>query len=276
MVILAGLLSLFGCEPQANGFENDTMTYFSFSNSGGMRRFSGFRYQIETTEDNKVHFLFNEGYPDEKEFTLDDHSVFDSLQKIVVKHKMYKYSGHYQPKFDILDGHSWSLYIKYASKKKIDAGGYMAGPDGYGEAFREIRECLQYWADMPAANNDVVTFIYEYGPLRYLMERKDDHSVLTFDNKETGEHQVYERDLGMLDDARILVNILELKENRTRGTLDEGCTPWAFDITYVNGTRYRYESYDRDYKCGYTIQIQGFIGNCLEGKAEGQAHYIYF
>lgn len=276
MVVIASLLSLFGCGPSGKDFENDTITYFSFSNSGGMRRFSGFRYQIELTKDDKVHFLFNEGYPDEREFTIDDHSVFDSLQQIVMKHKIYKYSGNYQPPVRIFDGSSWSLYVRYASKNTISAGGYMAGPDGYGDAFREIRECLQYWADMPVASNDVVRFVYEYGRERYLMESVDDHSVLTYDNEDTGEHQVYERDLGMLDDARILLNVTGLKNDSKNGELEAGCTPWALDVTYRDGKHFRHESYDRDYKCGYTIEIQGFISNCIEGKSEGQTHYIYF
>jgi len=202
--------------------------------------------------------------------------VFDTLQQVVMKHKMYRYSGQYKPPFDILDGSSWSLYVKYASKKTINAGGYMAGPDGYGDAIREIRECLQYWADMPVATNDVVKFIYEYGGERYLMEPNDGTALLTYDNEETGEHQVYQRDRGMLDDARILINTMRLKQNQTRGELEPGCTPWAFDITYRDGTHYRYESYDRDYQCGYTIELQGFISNCMEGKKEGQEHYIYY
>lgn len=276
MVLITSILSLFGCQSTRNDFENDTITYFSFSESGGMRRFSGFNYKIEATKDGKVHFLFNEGYPDEKEYTLDDHAVFDTIQQVILKHKIYKYSGHYQPVFDILDGSSWDLYVKYASKKNIDADGYMAGPNGYGEAFRELRQSLQYWADLPVASNDVIRYLYEYGPERYLMEKVDDHAVLTFDNVETGEHQVYERDLGMLDDVRILLNITGLKEDRTRGELEPGCTPWMFDVTFADGTHYRYETFDRDFQSGYSIEFHGFAQNCIEGKSEGQTHYIYY
>jgi hypothetical protein len=92
---------------------------------------------------------------------------------------------------------------------------------------------------------------------------------------ETGEHQVYERDLGMLDDVRILLNITGLKEDRTRGELEPGCTPWMFDVTFADGTHYRYETFDRDFQSGYSIEFHGFAQNCIEGKSEGQTHYIY-
>lgn len=275
---MAGLLSFFGCSSSGNApvNENDTITHFSLSEGGGMDRFAGFGYLVEETKDGKVHFIFNEGHPDEKELTIDDHSVFDSLQAIILKHKMYKYKGHYQPKFDVLDGTSWHLYVMYSSGKDISAGGYMAGPDGYWVAFNEIIQCLQHWKDMPGASNDVVSFIYEYGQERYTIERKDDHVVITVDNEKTGDHQVIERELAVLDDLRILFNIQRLKMNGTRSeNLDFEYTPWMYDITYSNGEHYRYESYDSDFKCGYTESLQFFISNCIEGKGE-RDHYIYF
>lgn len=278
MIVLGIISSLFGCSSSQNASgkvdENDTITYFSLSEGGGMNRFSGFGYIVEETKEGKVRFLFNEGHPDEKEFTIDDHSVFDSLQAIILRHKMYKYSGHYQPKFDVLDGTSWGLYVVYASGKDISAGGYMAGPDGYRAAFSDIIQCLQHWKDMPAANNDVVSFIYEYGPDRYTLERKDDHAVMTIDDNETGAHQVLERELELLDDLRIFFNINGLKMNRDRSEeLDFEYTPWMYDITYSNGTHYHYEGYDTDFRCGYTEQLQYFIEHCLK---EERTHFNYY
>lgn len=275
MIIIASLLSLLGCRSPWKGFENDTITSFSFSEGGGMNRFSGFGYYIKETRDGKVYFRFDEGLPGEKEFTLDDHSVFDSLQQIIAKHKMYTYHGHYSPPFDITDGKSWSLDVNYKSGNSIDAGGYMHGPKGYGEAFREIRQCLDHWKELPVPVNEVTYFLYVYGNKQYIMERKDDHSTLTYDNKETGEHQVLERELDMLEDLRILFNVDRLKMNQTRGTLDEGATPWMYEITYSNGDQYHYESYDRDFKCGYTHILQGFISNWMEEKEQRRPIYYY-
>lgn len=255
--------------------ENDTITYFSLGEGGGMNRFSGFNYHIEKTKDGQVHFLFNEGFPDEKEFTIDDFSVFDSLQQIVKKHKMYKYKGNYRPVFDILDGKSWSLYVKYASGKTISANGYMDGPRGYRDAFEDIQNCLNHWKELPMAVNEVVSFKYDYGKEHYTVERKDDHALLTYDNEETGEHKVLERELEMLDNLRILFNIDGLKMNGSRGNIDFECTEWMYDITYSNGEHYRYESYDRGFKCGYTYSLQGFISDWMEEKENRQPYYNY-
>ena len=279
MIVLAGLLSLFGCaSPMSSSkpTENDTITYFSLSEGGGMNRFSGYAYSVELTKEGKVHFLFNEGYPDEKELTIDDRSVFDSLQAIVMKHKIYKYDSHYRPIFDVLDGTSWHIYVSYASRESISTGGYMAGPDGYRAAIHEFINCLDQWKALPAASNDVVSFLYEYGNDRYTLERKGDHAVMTIDNTETGKHQVLDRELDVLDDLRILFNIDRLKMNEIRRTdLDFEYTPWMYEITYSNGDHYRYEGYDRDFKCGYTESLQYFISNCMKEKEE-RDHFNYY
>lgn len=278
MIVLAGLLSLFGCASPKHSpkpSENDTITYFSLSEGGGMDRFSGYAYQVELTEEGKVHFLFDEGYPDEKELTIDDRSVFDSLNAIILKHKVYKYEGRYMPKYDVLDGTSWGLYVVYASGNTLSTGGYMAGPSGYRAAIGDFIQCLDQWKALPGASNDVVSFLYEYGPDRYTFERRDTLVIMTIDNQETGAHQVLERELEVLDHLRVLFNINRLKMNETRGELDFEYTPWMYEITYSNGDHYRYEGYDRDYKCGYTESLQYFISNCQKEKEERDHFYYY-
>ena len=88
MLLIGIIASLAGCTSKKGTVEpgtsikapvNDTINYFSLTRGGGMARFSGYRYEVKETKDGRVHFLFNEGYPDEKEFTVDDHSVFDTL-----------------------------------------------------------------------------------------------------------------------------------------------------------------------------------------------------
>ena len=256
------MLSLFGCGENRHSLENDTITSFSLREDGGMNRMSGFNYCVKETKDGRVNFLFNEGLPDEKEFTLDDHSVFDSLQQIVMKHKLYKYHGHYQPPFNVTDGQSWDLSVRYKSGESINANGYMDGPKGYRDAFQDIIQCLNHWKELPTPVNEVVSFLYVYGKESYRIEREDNHALLTYDNKETGEHKVLERDLDILEDLRIMFNVERLKMNGNRESLEPSCTPWMYDIVYQNGDHYRYESYDRDYKCGYTHILQDFISYC--------------
>lgn len=273
MILLGLFTSLFGCQSPEKEWKNDTITYFSLSEGGGMNRFEGFSYVVETTEDNKVRFLFDERFPDEKELIVDDRSVFDSLQEIVLRYKMYNYEDYYQPPFDVMDGTSWSMYIVYASGKSVHSGGYMAGPEGYGGAMSEIIRCLNHWKEMPTAVNEVVSFHYEYGPERYTLERKEDHATLTYDNEETKEHRELKRELDMLDDLRIVFNVEGLKMNSKRDKLDPGCTPWMYEITYSNGTQYRCESYDRDYQSGYSNILKGFLTNWMQ---EERTRFNYY
>ena len=140
MVVLASLLSLFGCGFGSHVTSDDTIVKFSYSRDGGMRYDAGYGYKVERTSDGKAHFIFDERLPQKKrEYTIDDLSVFDSLQKIILKHKMYRYSGYYHPRAKILDGKTWYFDVEYASGKEIDAHGYMHGPRGYHDAFDEVK-----------------------------------------------------------------------------------------------------------------------------------------
>ena len=275
MMLLGLIASLFGCQSGGNDFKNDTITYFSLSEGGGMERFGGYRYEVEATKDGKVHFLFNEGYPDEKEFTIDDHSVFDSLQRIVMKHKMYRYKNYYQSPYDVLDGTSWGFFVQYASGKDIRSGGYMYGPDGYGAAISELCNCLDQWKNLPIAVNEVVLFRFEYGPEHYTIERKDDHAVLLYDNVETKEHRELERELEMLEDLRVAINVQGMKMNSKRGETKPDYTLWMYEINYNNGDRYLYESYDSSYESGYASLLRAFVTNWMKEKEERTRYFYY-
>lgn len=280
MVVLASFFSLFGCGAPGNTSgrvnENDTIVHFSLNEGGGMDRFSGFGYLVEETQDGKVHFLFNEGYPDEKELTIEDHSVFDALQAIIMNHKVYKYQDHYQPVFDVLDGTSWGLYVSYASGKDISTGGYMAGPSGYRDAINDFIQCLDSWKEQATIACEVVSFHYEYGSDVYDLERKDDRMVMTVFNKDSGKRQVLDRELELLDQLRILFNVYRLKMNQIRENLDFEYTPWMFEITYNNGAKYHYESYDTTFKCGYTEALQDFMSHCMKEKEDRDQFYYYY
>lgn len=263
IIILMGILSsIFGCDTPhlgGNATANDTITYFSLSQGGGMRRFGGYKYCVEKTKEGRAHFLFNEGYPDEKEFTIDDLSVFDSLQQIVLKHKMHKYSGHYEPKMRVFDGESWSLHVKYASRKTISAGGYVAGPDGYRKAFEDIQKCLDQWKETSVETNEVVSFTYNYGTKRYHIERQAGHASVTIDDETAERHETMEKPLEMMEELRVMAITENLRENSSSKSDNPDSTPFKFDIVFSNGSHYVYESYDLSYKCHYTEVIHYFL-----------------
>ena len=262
LLLVMGILSnVFGCGASTRIDSTDRMTYFSLRQADGMARFSGYNYLVEETKDGKVHFLFDEAYPREKEFDSDDHSVFDSLQAIVMKYKMYGYSGDYQPPVFITDGGSWHLYVKYESGKSISASGYMHGPSGYRAAFKEVRECLDRWKATPVEPREIASFLYVYGKKKFDIQRGDLKVVLTYDDEETGEHQVFEKDLEMLEDLHELLVVYQLRTNDTSVSSDPNATIWSFDVRYGNGEHYFYQSYDTSFKCGYTEALHGFFSH---------------
>ena len=270
LLIITALLSLFGCSTQAQNTidENDTIVSFSFGEGGGMAVYGGFGYEIKETSDNKVHFLFDKGLPWEKEFSLDDHSVFDSLQKVIMEHKMYAYKGHYSPDTEVLDGSNWWFNVTYASGKSIDVNGYSAMPEGSHDAFNAIHACLKKWKDMPIEANKVVSFTYHYGDDTYSITPEGDHAILTLDNETTGVHQRFEKDSQLLEDLRVLFLEYDLRMNAERRQDREDCTLWDYEISYSNGDHYEYYSSDCGFKCGYTGIIQGFLSRWTEEKTE--------
>ena len=261
MVLLASLLSV--TIP-----ENDTMVYFSLSESMGMRMFGGYNYLVEETKDGRVHFLFNKGYPDEKEYYTEDHSVFDSLGVIVRKYDMVNYKTDYNPEIPVTDGQSWSLYVKFASKITVRSGGYMAGPEGWRKAEKEFHECLKPWKEADVPVNELVRFKYFYGNVTYLVERKDDHALLTVDDEKEGTHEVYRKPLDMLEELRVMANTDDLKQSWVHKSDDPEHIPFGFELDYVDGDHYAYVSYDLKYQCHYTEVLQWFFHRWLNESKE--------
>ena len=58
--------------------------------------------------------------------------VADSLAQIVREEKMSKYKEHYTQPDTILDGTSWSLYVRLDDQTSFSSSGYMAWPKGDG------------------------------------------------------------------------------------------------------------------------------------------------
>jgi len=264
MIALGIIASLFGCISGSRVTSDDTIVSFSYSKDGGMRYDAGFSYSVNKTGDGKAHFVFDKNLPGEKEFTIDDLSVFDSLQKIILKHRMYRYSGYYRPRARIMDGKTWYFDVEFASGKTIDAHGYMRGPRGYGKAFDEVVACFDEWKKLPGDIKDIVSFQYIYGMEEYCLQRKEDCTQVTYDNHETNEHSVIEKDLEMLDDLRVFCIVRKLRKNGSYRPEEENIIPWSYEIHYSNGEHYLYQSFDRDYPCGNTHDIQGFISRWLK------------
>ena len=89
----------------------------------------------------------------------EDEAYIESLRAlcdvpIIKAFKIHKWHDRYQPKMEIFDGDSWSIYFKYGSDKSKGSGGYMAWPDNYHAARQAISEYFQKWRDYPNAEKD--------------------------------------------------------------------------------------------------------------------------
>ena len=259
MIVLAGLVSLFGCGTHGHPSripDGDTIVSFSLSQSESMVRFSGYKYEVRATKEGRVYFRFNEDYPDEKDFYLDDHSVFDTLDAIVRKYHMDQYEFDYQPPVQVFDGYSWDLYVKYASGVIIRSGGYMAGPDNWHEARAELINSLDQWKNLPGMTKELITFKYSYGPRNYELVRKEDHVEVTIDNPETGRHETLEKPIALMDNLQEMAIVERMRENSNRTSEEPNSIPFVFELLYSNGDAYHYKSYDLNYRCHYTEIIQ--------------------
>ena len=70
-----------------------------------------------------------------------DRSVLDDIQEIIQKYDVKKWNGFNKSNRNILDGHSFSLFVRY-DDHKIRAHGYMKYPDNY-KLFQE--EIIEYF-----------------------------------------------------------------------------------------------------------------------------------
>ena len=115
-LLLIGLIAfLMSCNAQnPKKMNSERLTYFSFDHHNTMARFNGERYQVSAEKDGRIHFIIDEGYPNEKDFYVDDTTVFDDLLAIVKQYKMDKYKENYSSRMMIHDGDSWSLsYLRW-------------------------------------------------------------------------------------------------------------------------------------------------------------------
>ncbi len=141
MASLLSLLTLLSCGSNKNTQQDSNdgrkMIHFTYSVQGTMCY--GTLYEAKK-DNNKIVVLINHQEEKDHEYKTGE-SVFTDLQTIIDKNKMHKYKGSYSPLFEILDGESWSLNVKYEDESmNITAHGTNAGPGGYREAFREIAD----------------------------------------------------------------------------------------------------------------------------------------
>ena len=194
-LILMSLLSLLGCGRPATDPAQQTegrhgqLMKLEYGGTHGYHSYSNIDFKAERLKNGRSRITVMVGNDRDRVFE-EDGTVMDSLQAIVYQYKMYKYDGTYTPKFEVLDGDSWHLYIDFADGEHASCNGYEATPPGKGrEGLGMIEGFFSRWLNQePAEEVALISFRYE-------LHTADGDEVFTF--KKDGDCcPVYFRTMG--------------------------------------------------------------------------------
>lgn len=248
--------------------EKERLTYFSFDHHNTMVWHSGEKYNVSTEKDGRIHIIIDEGFPEEKDFYIDDTTIFDELDSLIKAFKMHKWHDKYQPKMEIFDGDIWSLYFKYGSDKSKGSGGYMAWPDNYHAARQAISEYFQKWRDYPIPDKEINLFQYtcknKHGrDIEYRLERGEVEAKLFIRNAEYDTDKEIAVNNDYLTELQELVNMYRLKDEYNRTTNDDSASVYRFFICYNTGDTIDFTDYYTTFVSGQTAPFLGFFDRWL-------------
>ena len=248
--------------------KTERLTYFSYDHHNSMARFSGEKYNVKTEKDGRIHIVIDEGFPEEKDFYINDTSIFDELDSIIMAFKMHKWRDKYQAKERIFDGDSWSLYFKYGSGRSVSSGGYMAWPDNYREARQAISAYFQKWRDYPIQAKVIDLFLYtcmnkQGRDIEYRLERGEQEAKLFIRNAEHDTKKEVAVSNDYLTELQELVNMYRLKEAYNHTTNDDSASVYRFFIGYNTGDTIDFTGYYATFVSGQTAPFLSFFDRWL-------------
>lgn len=241
------LLSLLGCRPSLS-----TLDSFYYSATHGFRGFTNRGYRAERLDDGKTRITVELGDDRDRVF-LAEASVMDSLEALVQTYRMDRYKERYKPMFDIKDGDTWDLSLKYSDGKTVRSGGYEALPANGREAFKEVEAFFAPWLNFaPAEDATLVAFRYE-------LHNEEGTEVFSFHGK---RNAVYFRNLGSREgynyycgNPEVLTELdKDMREihacpycGEKLSEEDKSRPRWIAILTYSDGRMYELMDYlDRD------------------------------
>ncbi len=268
-LLLMLMCSFASCISQnPKDMKTERLTYFSYNHHNTMAWHSGEKYNVSTEKDGRVHIVIDEGFPEEKDFYIDDTTIFDELDSIIMAFKMHKWKDDYKPRMEIFDGDSWSLYFKYGSDKSKSSGGYMAWPNNYHEARNAISTYFQKWRDYPIQAKEINLFQYtcknkQGRDIEYRMERGEQEAKLFIRNAEYDTEKEVSVSNDYLKELQELVNMYRLKEEYNRTTEDDSASVYRFFICYNTGDTIDFTGYYTTFVSGQTAPFLSFFGHWL-------------
>ncbi len=141
ILLVAGIDTFFVSKNKDKTDVSDSTYITSFEYSFGSF-FAGY-YEYEIYQDGNQYIFIGKGSNgvdlDIKE-TI-DRDILDEIQEIIQKYDVKKWNGFNKRNRDVLDGHSFSLLVRY-DDHKIRANGYMKYPIYYDDFQKEIQDCF--------------------------------------------------------------------------------------------------------------------------------------
>ena len=266
LVLMCGLVSCIAQNPKE--MKEERLTYFSYDHHNTMVWHSGEKYDVRTEKDGRIHIVIDEGFPNEKDFYIDDTTIFDELDSIIKAFKMHKWHDKYQAKERIFDGDGWSLYFKYGSSKSKGSGGYMAWPDNYRAARQALSEYFQKWRDYPIPAKEINLFQYicrnkQGRDIKYRIERGEQEAKLFIRNAEYDTEKEVAVSNDYLTELQELVNMYRLKEEYNHTTDDDSASAYRFFICYNTGDTINFTNYYTTFVGGQLAPFISFFNRWL-------------
>ena len=266
VVLMCGLVSCIAQNPKE--MKEERLTYFSYDHHNTMVWHSGEKYDVSTEKDGRIHIVIDEGFPNEKDFYIDDTTIFVELDSIIKAFKIHKWQDKYQAKERIFDGDSWSIYYKYGSRRSKGSGGYMAWPDNYRAARQALSEYFQKWRDYPIPAKEINLFKYtcknnQGRDIEYRLERGEQEAKLFIRNAEYDTDKEVAVSNDYLTDLQELVNMYRLKEAYSSTSDDDSASVYRFFIDYNTGNPIDFTSYYTTFVSGQTAPFLSFFNRWL-------------
>lgn len=249
LILLMSLLSFLGCGHKVPGlgpeldpdvhlksvYYSATHGYFAHSNIG---------YKAERLEDGKARVTVEVGDDRDRVFETDG-SLMDTLESFVREYRMDRFSGHYEPKMEILDGDSWSMELVFTDGSSTSCGGYMAYPPKGAEGIGRTEGILSRWLEQePAEEIALVSFLYEYydaeGSEVYALQLKDSVASASVRLYGQPKAQTYERIdpyLATQLAREIRWNHMASYTGENRADEDTSRPRWILTAEYENGQK---------------------------------------
>ena len=120
-------------------FTKDNIKSMHFSYSTGNMIYSNVRYKLEYKNNKYVANIKPNNIPDEEEKEIEiDENTLQKIIDVLNKYKVYNWNNFHKSDKRVLDGNSFSFYLKTKDKKDIDASGYMKWPKNYYNVREEL------------------------------------------------------------------------------------------------------------------------------------------